>query len=249
MTKPVNDPILIPVERRSLPAQVATRIHDQILSGVYSPGPKLPHQRDLALNFGVSAAVIREALARLKGAGLVRAKSGQGTFVTNQPLKAMRFPTWVRDPASSAELSEAIEARDVIEHATAMRAAQRRTPKDVEHLREIIVRMADASEDALAFIACDIEFHLTVASASGNQILTGALSALQRSLSESVAVGVQDAIDNKWMPTLVDSHAQLVDAIVERDPVVAGEVMDTMFARLRTIVEKSGVTVDPWPRP
>ena len=247
--RPVNALTSISVERRSLPAQVAARIHDQILSGVYTPGTKLPHQRDLAINFGVSPAVIREALSRLKGAGLIRAKSGQGTFVTNQPIEAMRFPTWVRDPASSAELSEAIEARDVIEHATAMRAAQRRTPKDVEHLREIIVRMADASEDALAFIACDIEFHLTVASASGNQILTGALSALQRSLSESVAVGVQDAIDNKWMPTLVDSHAQLVDAIVERDPVVAGEVMDTMFARLRTIVEKSGVTVDPWPRP
>ena len=236
--RPVNALTSISVERRSLPAQVAARIHDQILSGVYTPGTKLPHQRDLAINFGVSPAVIREALSRLKGAGLIRAKSGQGTFVTNQPIEAMRFPTWVRDPASSAELSEAIEARDVIEHA-----------KDVKHLREIMIRMTDAGEDALAFIECDIELHLTVAGASGNQILTGALSALQRSLSETVTVGVQDAIDNKWMPKLVDSHAQLVTAIIERNPVVAGEVMDTMFARLRTIAEKSGIKVDPWPRP
>ena len=61
--------------------------------------------------------------------------------------------------------------------------------------------------------------------------------------------GVQDAIDNHWMPALVDSHAQLVSAIVERDPVSAGLVMDGMFDRLRAIAAKTGISVDPWPRP
>jgi len=249
VSKHVNSRIDIAVERRSLPAQVAARIHEQILSGSYQPGAKLPHQRDLAESFGVSSAVIREALSRLKGAGLVRAKSGQGTFVTDQPMEAMRFPTWVRDPGSPEELSQAIEARDVIEHATAMRAAQRHTDHDVERLNETIVRMKSADGNAIAFIKSDIDLHLAVASAAGNQILTGALSALQRSLSETVAFGVQDAIDNHWMPALVDSHAQLVSAIVERDPVSAGLVMDGMFERLRAIAAKTGITVDPWPRP
>jgi GntR family transcriptional repressor for pyruvate dehydrogenase complex len=226
------------------------RIHEQIVAGTYPPGTKLPHQRDLATSFGVSAAVTREALARLKAAGLVRTKSGQGTFVTDQPLEAMRFPTWVRHPVGPRELAEAIEARDVLEHATAMRAAQRRTTNDVKTLQSIMGRMAHAGNraDAEAFIASDIDLHLTVAAAAGNQVLTGALSALQRSLRETVAVGVQDAIDNDWMPELIQSHARLVDAIAGRDPIAAGVMMDVMFMRLRSIAGESGISVDLWPR-
>lgn len=238
------------MERRSLPAQVAASLHEQILAGVFPPGSKLPHQRDLAADFGVSAAVTREALARLKAAGLVYTRSGQGTYVADQPLEAMRFPAWIREPVSPREFAEAIEARDVLEHATAVRAAQRRTTKDVKMLQAIVGRMAHAGNraDAPAFIESDIDLHLHVAMAAGNQVLTGALSALQQSLRQTVAVGVQDAIDNDWMPELIQSHARLVDAIAERDAEAAGVMMDMMFLRLRSIAGASGIGVDLWPR-
>ncbi len=224
-------------------------MHERILSGECPPGSKFPHQRDLAISFGVSPAVMREALSRLKAAGLVRTKSGHGTFVTDQPLEAMRFPTWVQDPVSPTELSEAIEARDVLEHATAMRAAERRSAADVKQLRRIIVRMENAGENVTTFVESDIDLHLAVAAAARNRILTGALSALHRSLRETVLFGVQDAIDNNWIPALVDSHSQLVDAIAEQDAHTAGAMMETMFGRLREIVVKSGIIVDAWPRP
>ena len=136
------------VVRRSLPEQVATLLHEQIANGTYPGGSKLPHQRDLAASFGVSIAVAREALALLAAGGLVRARSGQGTFVTDQPEAALRFPAWVAAPMGAEELTEAIEARDVIEHATAIRAAHRRSEADVERLRELVGQMADAGDDA-----------------------------------------------------------------------------------------------------
>jgi GntR family transcriptional repressor for pyruvate dehydrogenase complex len=236
------------VERRSLPAQVAADLHGRIVAGDFAPGSQLPHQRDLAARYGVSAAVMREALARLKAAGLVTSKAGHGTFVSNQPIEAMRFPTWVRQPVGPGELAQAIEARDVLEHATAVRAAQRRSKEDISTLRAIIGRMEESADEVEAFIATDVALHLAVAAAARNQVLAGALAALQRSLSETVSVGVQDAIDNEWMPTLIRTHVDLVDAIEQGDAQSAGERMEVMFARLRTIVEKTGIVVDPWPR-
>lgn len=249
MSDAVNRPAATGIDRRSLPAKVAANMHERILSGEYPPGSKFSRQRDLAISFGVSPTVMREALSRLIAAGVIRTKSGHGTFVTDQPVEAMRFPTWVQDPVSPTELSEAIEARDVLEHATAMRAAERRSVSDVKQLRRIIVRMVDAGDNITAFVESDIELHLAVAAAARNRILTGALSALQRSLRETVIFGVQDAIDNNWIPALVDSHSQLVEAIAEQDAHTAGAMMETMFGRLREIAEKSGLTVDAWPRP
>ena len=151
----------------------------------------MPHQRDLAASFGVSIAVAREALALLTAGGLVRARSGQGTFVTDQPEAALRFPAWVAAPMGAEELTEAIEARDVIEHATAIRAAHRRSKADVVRLRELVGQMADAGDDAAAFIEADLALHLAIAAAARNRPLAGALAALHRALRDTVAIGVQ----------------------------------------------------------
>jgi GntR family transcriptional regulator, transcriptional repressor for pyruvate dehydrogenase complex len=231
------------VVRRSLPEQVATLLHEQIANGTYTGGSKLPHQRDLAASFGVSIAVAREALALLASGGLVRARSGQGTFVTDQPEAALRFPAWVAAPMGAEELTEAIEARDVIEHATAIRAAHRRTDEDVERLREIVGAMADAGDDAAAFISADLALHLEIAAAARNRPLAGALAALHRALRDTVEIGVRTAIEEDWLPRLVECHQELVEAVAAQDLGGAGAAMDRMLDRLRLIATDRGLVV------
>jgi GntR family transcriptional repressor for pyruvate dehydrogenase complex len=229
------------VVRRSLPEQVAALLHEQIASGTYPGGSKLPHQRDLAASFGVSIAVAREALALLAAGGLVRARSGQGTFVTDQPEAALRFPAWVAAPMGAEELTEAIEARDVIEHATAIRAAHRRTDDDVTRLRELVGQMADAGDDAAAFIEADLALHLEIAAAARNRPLAGALAALHRALRDTVAIGVRTAIEEDWLPTLLEAHQDLVEAVAAQDLRGAGAAMDRMLDRLRVIATDRGL--------
>jgi len=231
------------VDRRSLPEQVAARLHQQIADGTYSGGARLPHQRDLAASFGVSTAVAREALALLGAAGLVRTRSGQGTFVADLPDVALRFPAWVAAPSGPLELAEAIEARDVLEHATATRAARRRTDEDVMRLREILAEMRAAGADLDAFVETDLALHLAVAAAARNGPLAGALAALHRALRETVALGVQDAIDHDWLPALVEAHADLVEGVAKGDPHDAGAAMDGMIDRLRIVAAGHGMIV------
>jgi DNA-binding FadR family transcriptional regulator len=218
-------------------------LHEQIANGTYPGGSRLPHQRDLAASFGVSTAVAREALALLAAGGLVRTRSGQGTFVADQPEVALRFPAWVAAPNGPAELAEAIEARDVIEHATATRAARRRTEDDVVRLREILAAMRAAGANLDAFVENDLALHLELAAAARNGPLAGALAALHRALRDTVALGVQDAIDADWLPNLVDAHADLVEAVANSDPHAAGAAMDAMIDRLRVVAVGRGLIV------
>jgi GntR family transcriptional regulator, transcriptional repressor for pyruvate dehydrogenase complex len=234
------------VDRRSLPEQVATRLHEQIAGGIYPGGSRLPHQRDLAASFGVSTAVAREALALLAAGGLIRSRSGQGTFVTDQPDASLRFPIWVREPTGPAEVAETIEARIVLERAIAGFAAQRHTSEDIERLREILDDMRAAGDDADAFTETDLALHLALAAAARNRVLAGALAALRRMLRETIMVGVRSAIETDWMPALVQSHVRLVDAVEARDGSAARAAMDAMLERLRDEASTLGLIV---PRP
>jgi GntR family transcriptional regulator, transcriptional repressor for pyruvate dehydrogenase complex len=229
------------VDRRSLPQQVAARLHAQIADGTYPGGARLPHQRDLAASFGVSIAVAREALALLTAGGLVRTRSGQGTFVTDQPGAALRFPTWMALPTGPDELAEAIEARDVIELATATRAARRRSAEDVLRLREIMAAMRAAGDDVDAFIESDLALHLALAAAAQNRPLAGALAALQRVLRETVALGVRTAIEDGWSEALAEKHAHLVEAVADHDPEAASAAMHAMLHRLQEIAAGRGI--------
>ena len=100
--------------RRSLPEQVAARIHEQISDGTYPAGSQLPLQKEIAHHFGVSVSVVRESLALLAAGGLVWSRAGTGTFVSADAHAALRFPMWVREPSSPQELAECLEARDLL---------------------------------------------------------------------------------------------------------------------------------------
>ena len=232
------------VVRRSLPEQVATLLHEQIANGTYPGGSKLPHQRDLAASFGVSIAVAREALALLAAGGLVRARSGQGTFVTDQPEAALRFPAWVAAPMGAEELTEAIEARDVIEHATAIRAAHRRTrgrrrAAARARRRRWPTRATTRPRSSRPTSRCTWQ----IAAAARNRPLAGALAALHRALRDTVAIGVRTAIEEDWLPTLVEGHQDLVEAVAAQDLGGAAAAMDGMLDRLRTIATDRGLVV------
>jgi GntR family transcriptional regulator, transcriptional repressor for pyruvate dehydrogenase complex len=215
--------------QEKLPARLAARIHLSIVDGTFPPGSKLPHQRELAEQFGVSVSVLRESLALLVSAGLVWSKSGQGTFVAEGADAPLRFPTWVEAPRNASELGEALEAREILERSLVRLACVRATADDIERLRRRIEDMYAAVSTPARFPDADLAFHLAIADAARNRPLTGALNGLRRLLEVELRRRAADFDAAGALTAAVDLHARLVDAIEARDEASALTVLDDVL--------------------
>lgn len=230
--------------RRSLPEQVAARIHEQISDGTYPAGSQLPLQKEIAHHFGVSVSVVRESLALLAAGGLVWSRAGTGTFVSADAHAALRFPMWVREPSSPQELAECLEARDLLARTAVALAARRRTADDVARLRATLADLEAAATDAESYARADLDLHVAIALAARNGPLAGALAALRRSIPGVVALRAHEAIADSSIDKVLDDYRQLVGAIELGDERRSLRALDRMFARSRALARELGLYPD-----
>ena len=167
------------VKRVSLQEQVAVEMERRIIERHLKPGDRLPSERELVEEFGVSRSVIRETLNTLSNRGLVDVRHGSGTYVL------IPHPSHIADPldrylklAGSADRFEnLLEARFAVEVQTAGLAARRATDEDIKTLCENIEktnRLAHADNiDEIhdEFMQGDLEFHTLLAEITGNDLL------------------------------------------------------------------------------
>jgi len=148
--------------------RVAARIAARITAGEARPGAKLPTEKALVAEYGVSRAVVREAIARLKTDGLVETRQGAGAFVAARPGQAS-FRLAAGDDAAAGDLRHVFELRLAIERQAAMLAARRRTPADIARLRAAYAAMqAAAGGDGGQGADADDAFHAAIAAATHN---------------------------------------------------------------------------------
>ncbi|EJO9519504.1 transcriptional regulator LldR, partial [Escherichia coli] len=158
---------------RRLSDEVADRVRELIDEKNLEAGMKLPAERQLAMQLGVSRNSLREALAKLVSEGVLLSRRGGGTFIRwrhdtwseqniVQPLKTLMAD----DPDYSFDI---LEARYAIEASTAWHAAMRATPGDKEKIQ--LCFEATLSEDPDIASQADVRFHLAIAEASHNIVL------------------------------------------------------------------------------
>lgn len=132
---------------------------------------------------------------------------------------------------------EVIEAREVIEHAIVRLAAQRRSEADLARLGSLLDgmmhAMMHARDDAEVLAGLDFALHRTLCDAASNTLLAGGLSALHGQMKELIARSVAGAMAERRVDTLIDSRAQLVDAIGRRDVERAAFVFSVIMHGLR----------------
>lgn len=220
-----------PLARQSLPEQVANRLHGLIVDGTYPPGSQLPHQRQIAEQFGVSTAVVRESLALLASGGVVWSRAGQGTFVADTHGAMLRFPTWTGAPTSEEEIAEATEARNVIERAVTNLAARRRTDADVDRLLACVAAMEAAADDGERFASADLDFHLALAEAARNRPLVSTLASLRRLIHADIVARHTRQIADGGIDRAIADHRAVVEAIRRRDAAAADELMAGIMER------------------
>jgi DNA-binding FadR family transcriptional regulator len=190
-----------------------------ISAGELSPGDKLPREKELAAQLGLSRNSLREAVRALTLLRVLEPRQGDGTYVTSlQPQLLTEAMGLVADLMNERAVAELYQVRRILEAEASMLAAVRMTPAELEHLRDVLNRItADSPVDE--FIDGDADFHDLVARASGNQVL----ASLLRSLSSRTmrARRWRALLEEGALERTVDQHRRIFRAIELRDPEVA----------------------------
>src|SRR5499427_4958073 len=148
--------------------QVVAHVRTLIELRALRPGDRLPAERDLASQIGVSRPTVRAGLHALAAMGVVHARRGSGTFIPDGP------PTLVPEPLSflaalhGFSRDEMYEARRVLEVGAAGLAAERATPEQLATLADEVTSLFALMDDSQAFLVHDVDFHRRVAASSGN---------------------------------------------------------------------------------
>lgn len=206
--------------------KVANQILEMIQSGAYPPGTRLPGERELANRFEVSRVVVREAEISLEAVGQVEIKVGSGVYVREPSASS----TALLPPVSAFELTQ---TRLLFESESAALAATVITDAQIEELEGTIARMAVAAHDTPDGDAADRDFHLLIAKATGNAANVFLMENLWRMRTEVEAVRkVYSAVCVNDASHRVNEHAEILNALRERDPDTARAAMREHFARL-----------------
>jgi GntR family transcriptional repressor for pyruvate dehydrogenase complex len=150
---------------------VIDHVRRLIASGDLHPGDRLPPERDLATQLGVSRPTVRAGLRALSAMGVIESKHGSGTYIPSGPPRldseALRFLAALH----GITRNEMYEARRVLEVSVAGLAAERAASEHLATIADEVTNLFAAMDDPQAFLVHDIRFHRAVAVASGNPIL------------------------------------------------------------------------------
>jgi GntR family transcriptional repressor for pyruvate dehydrogenase complex len=163
--------------------QVFTGLLEAVLSGQYEPGEKLPRQRELAADLGVTLGSLREALKRLEQMGLLEVRHGDATRVNdwraNGGLDVIAHVLFLGGGLDASVLQNVLEARTLMLGEIAALASQRRTDAQADRLDELAGNFAQAP-DAIAAAHIDFAFFTEIAQAAGNLVFVLILNAIKR---------------------------------------------------------------------
>jgi len=161
--------------RQRLGDQLYGQIFDRIMSGEYKVGERLPSENAISKAYGVSRPVVREAMLRLRADGLVTAHQGVGTFVIHQPEVRLKS---FNATDNIAFYLRAQELRHSLEGDAARLAAQRRSATQLKRIERAHDRFNQLVYEGEPVAEADLDFHLAIANASGNDLYVSVLESI-----------------------------------------------------------------------
>lgn len=201
------------IKRQRLADEVAILLRKQITGSKYRNGEKLPSESELMASFGVGRSTIREAVRILAHSGILRVQQGLGTFVElqdgiSEPLK-QRLKR-----SSPVELNE---VRQLLELKIAEKAAIQRTQKDIRRMESLLKKRMEIAltGDKQACIEADIAFHISMAEAAKNSVLSD--------LYKTFAIQIKQSFQELYTGTesFIKTHSLhegLLRSIRDQDP-------------------------------
>jgi GntR family transcriptional regulator, transcriptional repressor for pyruvate dehydrogenase complex len=228
-----------PIHVRRTFEEICERIREQLALGVLKPGDKLPRERDLAEQLGVSRSVLKEALRSLEMAGLLRLQKGVkgGAFIQEGDMGRMNDV--VRDMLSLGAISvrELSEGRIQILDLIVRLACERAQAADFQALEANIERADLATREGrwLDRVECSREFYKLLAAATGNKVMAMIMESVTEIHMRFVYAKV--ASSGVSMPQLVEKRRQFLSALRARDVSSATRLMCVHLESVQQMLE------------
>ncbi|WP_114815166.1 FadR/GntR family transcriptional regulator [Paraburkholderia kururiensis] len=200
-----------------------------LLNGSWPAGARLPAERELAVQYGVSRNTVREAIQRLAARGLLQSRHGTGVFVTEQLRTGVASPWGQLIGDHPALRDDILEFRRVLEGATAYFAALRATPEDVARIRAELAELerSRATDDKAGEASADTRLHEAIALASHNAMFLHLHTSVLSVLREHITIhgtGLREQGED-LSAMLLQQHRTLCEAICSGRPEEARTAM------------------------
>ena len=224
--------------------EIATKqILGMLRSGTFPAGSKLPTERELAEQLGISRNILRESIIQLEMMGVLEVKKRQGIFVKNHPdsdmMKTLQsFQFWPQD-----FLPQLTELRLIICVPATQIAALRRTQQDLEKMWECFSKLASCQnrthEEKLESNRWDSMLHALTVQAAHNELINRVYDSLSVLIEKSNSMlHLPLVLEDGWFGHTVNQQREIISAIEKRNPTNAGEIMkkhivDTIEAMLK----------------
>ena len=213
------------IRRRKLYEEVADRLEAMIHEGIYSPGDRLPSERELMKRYGVGRPAVREALFALQKMGLVAISSGERARVTRATPQIVveslsgAARQLLSQPDGARHLQE---ARTFLEVGLARHAAAHATRHDIDQLATALAANKATIDSVRDFEQTDVAFHYVLAVMPRNPIFTAIHEAMIGWLTEQRRISLRHPGQNR---VAYRAHEQIYEAIATRDPDRAEKVI------------------------
>lgn len=205
------------VEPQRLYRQIAEQLRVLIGKGEFAVGTRLPAERDLARQLGVSRPSVREALIAMEVEGWVEIRTGSGIYVLD---RATRDPRKGGTPLAPAEWGplELIRARRVIEGEIASMAAAQAKRKDLDAMRRAIDAMESSAAQGLLPLDGDRAFHTAIVASCGNVVLIETVQTFWDSRRGPLFTRLGGYFETlKSWRAAIEEHEAIFDAIEAHD--------------------------------
>ena len=204
--------------RTNLIDQAVGRLRQQITSGAWPVGARIPPEPELTELIGVGRNTVREAVQSLVHAGMLERRQGSGTYV----ISDSELATAMGRSIAGAHQRDVLEVRRCLEVECARLAAKRRSDDDVDRLRELrdLRTAAYNSGDLEAMVDTDLALHRGIAEATGNPVLISLYDNLLDAITANIRFNFEHPVGDD------DAHHALVDAIAAQDAATAMAEID-----------------------
>jgi len=216
---------LIQVEPQRLYRQIAKQLQGLISSGEFAIGSRMPAERDLATQLGVSRPSVREALIALEVEGVIEVRTGSGIYVKSLSKRAAPMSAHANTPKDWGPL-EVLSARVLVEAEVASLAATHATSADLKSIGKALRTMYKEVKQGRPPVEGDVAFHLAVAQASANSVLLDTVDRYGQARSGPLFTRLGDYFESpaSWAAALSE-HEEVLAAIAAHDPQIARKAM------------------------
>lgn len=238
---------LTPIKKPRISSEIIDQLRRLFANKTLGPGDRLPSERDLAVQLGVSRNSVREALRALEIIGVLEVRHGDGSFVKRVDMSTLLSPVFLALVEKRYFLIEVLEMRRMLEPPICRLAAERATDDDLAQLQDILAGHEQRILEKRSAVAEDLQFHRALAAATHNEVVEKTIELIASIFHEFRNLWGAERPANS-----AEAHRRIIEAIEERDGPRAAHAMEehlrTIENRIRNDVRREVLEGSPTAR-